>query len=184
MITRRKFVAGITCCAACAAAAGKLAGQTDDATKKENLVAPCGLYCGACRAVLSTQEGNAAPKSGSKMPSMECDGCLGGGRVLAHVTKCAIRECAASKTKSRRCSECAEFPCSRITDFNNDGAQHHSEVLANLRQLRTMGIKDWTKYEEDRWRCPKCQTKLSWYDAECPKCKAPRPDKLFPLKKA
>jgi len=186
MITRREFVCGV----ACAAVAGNVMGQEAGA-KNENLVAPCGLYCGACSGYLTTQgyRDNRASGSGGGKPkpsgeSMLCDGCLGGGRVLAHVTKCAIRTCAESKTKTRRCSECAEFPCSRITDFNNDGMQHHSEVLANLRQLRTMGIKDWTKHEEERWTCPKCQTKLSWYDAECPKCKTPRSDKLFPLKKA
>jgi len=117
-------------------------------------------------------------------PQVNCDGCLGGGRVSGHVPKCAIRECAAAKTKTRHCSECAEFPCSRITDFNDDGVLHHAIVLENLRQLRTMGIKDWAKYEADRWSCPKCGTPFSWYDPECPKCKAPRPDKLFPLKKA
>jgi len=181
MITRREFVAGVTCCAA---VAGKLAGQEAGNAKNEILVAPCGLFCGACRAYIATLENNDEPRPGSKQPSMQCDGCLGGGRAPAHIPKCEIRACAATKTKTGRCSECADFPCGRITDFNNDGMQHHSEVLANLRQLRTMGIKDWTKHEEDRWTCSKCQAKLSWYDAECPKCKAPRSDKLFPLKKA
>ena len=68
---------------------------------------------------------------------MRCDGCLGGGPTPSHVPKCAIKLCAAEKTKTGRCSECAEFPCGLISDFNNDGVQHHSEVLANLRQLRT-----------------------------------------------
>jgi len=181
MITRREFVAGVACCAA---VAGKLAGQETGNAKNEILVAPCGLFCGACRAYLATLENNDESRPGSKQPSMQCDGCLGGGRAPAHISKCEIRACAANKTKTGRCSECAEFPCSRITDFNNDGMQHHGEVLENLRQLRTMGIKDWTKHEEDRWACPKCQAKLSWYDAECPKCKTPRSDKLFPLKKA
>ena len=180
MITRREFVCGVSC----ATIAGNLIGQETGDSKNENLVAPCGLYCGACSAYLTTQEirvGTGKAKAGI---GMQCDGCLGGGRTPAHVPKCAIRECSEAKTKSRRCSECADFPCSRITDFNNDGMQHHSEVLTNLRQLRTMGIKDWTKYEEDRWSCPKCRTKLSWYDVECPECKTSRSERLFPLKKA
>ena len=189
MITRREFVAGVACCAV---VAEKLVGQETDNTRNENLVSPCGTYCGACPMYLATQENNEQRLAsgfgwGSKPPSLEnakCDGCMGGGRVLSHVPKCAIKECAATKTKTRRCSECAEFPCSRITDFNNDGRQHHSELVDNLRQLKKIGIKDWARHEEDRWRCTKCQTKLSWYDAECPACKAPRSDRLFPLKKA
>lgn len=192
MITRRNFVA----CVACASVAGKLMGQEAGGANNEKLVAPCGLYCGACPMYLATQANDekrlasmfgAGSKQPAKPPSLEnlrCDGCGGGGRTPAHVPKCAIKLCAAEKTKSGICSECAEFPCSRISDFNNDGMQHHSEVLENLRQMRAMGIKDWSKREEERWTCSKCRTKLSWYDAECPNCKTPRSDKLFPLKKA
>ena len=194
MITRREFVVGVTCCAACTSVAEKLAGQDVGNSGNEKLVSPCGLYCGACPMYLATQENNEermssrfGAKANSKQPSLEnmrCDGCLGGGPTPAHVPKCAIKLCAAEKTKTGRCSECAEFPCGRISDFNNDGVQHHSEVLANLRQLRTMGITDWTKFEENRWTCSKCQTKFAWYDAECMTCKTPRSDKLFPLKNA
>ena len=178
-ITRREFVAGVACAgAACAAIAGKLTAQETDAAKNENLVAPCGLYCGACTAI---RAGSGAKKS--PMGNMTCNGCLGGGQLTAHASQCAIRECAINKSKTRRCSECPEFPCSLITDFNNHGVPHHAEVLENLRQLQTMGITDWTKHEENRWRCSKCQTMLSWYDAECPDCKNSRSDKLFPLGK-
>ena len=191
MITRREFVAGV----ACAAVAGKLTGQETDTAKNEKLVASCGLYCGACPMYLATQENDEQRLESiqkqfgsgmSKMPREDllCDGCLGGGRLATFCRKCAIRESAASKTKTLRCSECAEFACSRITDFNNDGMLHHAEVLDNLRQLQAIGIENWTKHEEDRWRCPKCGAKVSWYDPECPKCKAQRSARLFPLKKA
>ena len=188
MITRREFVAGVACCAV----AGKLMGQEAGAGNNEYLVSPCGLYCGACSAYIATQrakeQGTAAkPESGAKKPSMgnmQCDGCLGGGRIAPHASSCAIKECAASKSKNRLCSDCPEFPCDRITDFNNDGIPHHGEVLENLRQLKAMGLTEWAKHEEDRWRCSKCRTMLSWYDAECPSCKNSRSDKLFPLRKA
>ena len=203
MITRREFVAGVACCAA---VAGKLTGQEAGAANKENLVSPCGTYCGACPMYLATHENNdqrmtsylnalgnnnlrssSGVESGAKKPpreNMRCDGCLGGGRLPAHAPKCAIRECAATKTKTRRCSDCAEFPCGKITDFSSDGVLHHGELLENLRQLRARGIKDWAKHEEERWRCTKCAARFSWYDAECPECKTPRSDKLFSLKKA
>jgi len=191
MISRREFVAGV----ACTAVAGKLIGQEADTANKEKLVASCGLYCGACPMYLATQENDEQRMAsiqkefggGPKKMSQEdllCDGCLGGGRLASFCRKCAIRESAMSKAKTQRCSECTEFACSRITDFNNDGMLHHAEVLDNLRQLGTMGIANWTKHEEDRWRCPKCRTMFSWYEPECSKCKTPRSDKLFPLKKA
>ena len=210
MITRREFVAGVACCAV---VAGKLGSQESAAANNENLVAPCGTYCGACPMYLDSRENNIhqrttryfaaisankppviakqqpdiakkppdiskqpsdiakKPAAGAKKPAgggmqVACDGCLGGGQVSGHVPACAIRTCAATKTESRRCAECAEFPCSTITALNNN--PHHAELLDNLHQLRSMGIKEWAKHEDDRWRCAKCRAMLSWYDPECP----------------
>jgi hypothetical protein len=160
-------------------------------TAAEKLVAVCGLYCGACPMYLATQQ-NSAEKFAAlqkqfgaafKKEDLLCDGCLGGGRLASFCRKCAMRDCAAGKNSVKRCSDCSEFACSRITNFNNDGMQHHSEVLANLRQLKTMGIKKWTLDEQDRWLCAQCKTVLSWYDPKCPKCSANRSERLFPLKK-
>jgi hypothetical protein len=161
----------------------------------EKLVAPCGLYCGACPMYLATQENNekrleslmqqfSAGKMQMKREDLLCDGCIGGGRVASFCRRCAMRSCAAGKSNVTRCSDCPDVPCAKVTNFNNDGMQHHSEVLENLRHIREMGIGRWTKYEEDRWRCPQCKGKLSWYDKACPKCGAKRSDKLFPLKQA
>jgi hypothetical protein len=81
-----------------------------------------------------------------------------------------------------RCADCPDFPCSRITSFNNDGMLHHAEVLENCRQLRNVGIKEWAKREEERWSCPRCRAAISWYDRACSRCGAKRSERLFPLK--
>ncbi len=204
--SRRKFVQEITGALVCAPCIGKafaLSAQeaAASAAKKpsgkggELLVAPCGLYCGACPMYLASQDNDGQKMkalmqqfSGGKMQMKEedliCDGCIAKGRVASFCRRCAIRSCAEGKTNVTRCSDCPDFPCARITNFNNDGMQHHSEVLANLRQLQKMGIKEWTKNEEDRWRCPQCRTSLSWYDKACPKCGAKRSERLFQLKQA
>ncbi|MBN1569890.1 MAG: DUF3795 domain-containing protein [Acidobacteria bacterium] len=207
--SRREFVqevagvAGALVCAPCLGRAFALSAQ-DAAAKGTNkadegsgelLVAPCGLYCGACPMYLASQEKDdqklkaimqqfGGGKMQLKREDLLCDGCIGGGRVAAFCRKCEMRSCAEGKPNVTRCSDCSEFPCTRITSFNNDGMQHHSEVLSNLRRLKGMGIKEWTEYEEDRWRCPQCRTKLSWYDKACSKCGAKRSERLFPLKQA
>ena len=161
----------------------------------EKLVAPCGLYCGACPMYLATQENSqerlnafaqqfSARKIQMKLEDVLCDGCIGGGRVAAFCQKCAMRSCAAAKTNVTRCSDCPEFPCSKITGFNNDGMTHHAEVLENLGHIREMGIAKWTQNEQARWRCPQCKEKLSWYDKACQKCGTKRSERLFPLKQA
>jgi hypothetical protein len=209
--SRRKFVQGIAgtavagalISAPCIGKAFILSGQnasTPGADKPaegsgERLVAPCGLYCGACPMYLASQEKDdqkfkalmqqfSAGKMQFKQEDLLCDGCIGGGRVAVFCRKCAMRSCADEKANVTRCSDCTEFPCSKITNFNNDGMQHHSEVMANIRQIREMGIKKWTRYEEDRWSCPQCRTRISWYDKACSKCGAKRSDRLFPLKQA
>ena len=74
----------------------------------EKLVAPCGLYCGACPMYLATQENNqqrldslmkqfSAGKMQMKLEDLLCDGCIGGGRVATFCRKCAMRSCAEGK---------------------------------------------------------------------------------------
>jgi hypothetical protein len=94
-----------------------------------------------------------------------------------------MRLCAADKPDATRCSDCPEFPCSRFTDFSNDGRLHHAELPDNLRNLQKMGIKDWARYEQERWQCPECSDSLAWYDSECSNCGAKRSERLFSLTK-
>ena len=107
-MTRRRFVkgmAGTAVCCAClqleglAAHAGISANGDEKGKKAENvgndkeqLVAVCGLYCGACPMYLATQskdeqKQNALLKQFSsgpmklKLEDLLCDGCIGNGRV-------------------------------------------------------------------------------------------------------
>ncbi len=185
MITRRDFVKGV--------AGTAVVGALIEPGKNETLVASCGLYCGACPMYLATQSKDesriktmmqqfSASKMNWKMEDLLCDGCRGTGQLAVFCRKCAIRDSAAAKTKSRLCSDCSDFACSRITGFNNDGMVHHAEVLANLKQLKAVGLTEWAKMEDARWACPGCKGRISWYEAKCPKCGTARSAKLFPLK--
>ncbi|MCE5254050.1 MAG: hypothetical protein LLG45_07595 [Actinomycetia bacterium] len=80
-----------------------------------------------------------------------------------------------------RCSDCDELPCHRITDMVDTGLLHRAEYLPNLEKMRQMGVEEWVKYEEERWRCSQCGVPLSWYDAKCVRCGEPRSERLFPL---
>jgi hypothetical protein len=160
----------------------------------EHLVAVCGTYCGACPMCINTQPGSerrrkemfeqfASGPMKMRLEDLVCDGCLSKGRIAPHCQKCGMRSCAADKSDVTRCSDCPDFPCSRITDFSNDGRLHHAELLHNLRNIRKMGIKDWTKHEQERWKCPECRNSISWYDKACSNCGAKRSERLFALRK-
>lgn len=207
-LTRRGFVKGVAGAAfACAwlpleglAASPKTSVQNtgsggevqENDTGKEHLVAVCGTYCGACFAYIAKNSEDEETKnrlkkefsSGQMKLNMEkfgCDGCLSDGKTAAHCQACTMRKCAEKKQDVTRCSDCPDFPCSLITNFNNDGRLHHAELLGNLRQIRDIGVQKWVKNEEERWCCPQCHLPMSWYDSECARCGTPRSKRLFPL---
>ena len=172
-------------------------------TGKEHLAAACGTYCGACPAYIAKhgedeqtkmklqKRSSAGPTKAMTgippsnwMDGLLCDGCLSGGELAAHCKTCAIRLCAANKQNDSRCSDCKELPCYRITSLINMGGYlHRKEYLPNLKKIREMGVQEWAKKEEERWRCPGCGLPMSWYDAECAGCGEPRSEDLFLLPK-
>jgi len=170
-------------------------------TGKEHLAAACGTYCGACPAYIAKhgedekikmkqqKRLSSGPTKALKgippsnwMDGLLCDGCLSGGQLAAHCQMCNIRLHALNAQKNSRCSDCEELPCYRITNLINMGRYlHRDEYLPNLEKIREMGVQEWVKYEEERWRCPRCGLPMSWYDAECAGCEEPRSERLFPL---
>jgi len=133
------------------------------------LIAYCGLYCGACSFRLAAQENDR--NHIEKMPSYydklkdqpleHCPGC----RLENKCGECKIRDCAINQHYNH-CDECSDFPCDKITNFNNDGRPHHSEVLSYLKLLKEIGEKNWLEYMKKKWSC-KCGTKISWYYKSC-----------------
>jgi hypothetical protein len=203
-ITRRRFVksaAGVTVCCACFPSlvfadsktpSGDNNTEKMDLTDKEKLVAVCGTYCGACPMYINNQpmdkqkvkemfERYAGAPMNMDLDNFVCDGCLAGGHLAFHCKNCKMRLCAEEKQGVTRCSDCSDFPCDRLKAFTSDEKPHHHELLDNLRNLKKRGIKGWTRYEDDRWTCPKCGTPLSWYDPACSNCGTKRSEKLFPL---
>ena len=196
--TRREFVKDVACTACIGAIAGRgmaAAAHPEAPASNEKLVAPCGLYCGACPMYLASKDHDEKKMDalikqfsgrGPKMAAadLQCDGCIAGGRVASFCRTCAMRACAENTKKVARCADCPDFPCAKVTSFNNDGMLHHAEVLENGRKLKEVGIREWAKREEARWRCPQCSANISWYDQTCSKCGAGRSNQLFPLKQS
>ena len=154
----------------------------------QGLAAVCGLYCGACRIYRAWQDNNQqlleetqqnmSSRGATNLEDLRCDGCLGQGNLTPWCQQCEIRRCPDDKPGVTRCSDCPEFPCSRITAFNNDGMRHHAEVLDNLRRLQEIGVENWLRDEEERWRCPQCQAPVDWYSRSCFQCETPQLHRL------
>lgn len=94
-------------------------------------ISPCGLVCSKCDAYRATRMNDpeklemvaADWRERYQCPDIKaelipCDGCMTeGGRKCFHCeNSCQIRPCAVSKGVSV-CSECAEYPCGKLTEF-------------------------------------------------------------------
>ncbi len=157
---------------------------------KENLIAACGLYCGACEMYRAYHDNNEAKQQSLvkafnsrggnfSIKDLECDGCLAGGRLSPWCRQCNIKSCAKRRPGEAICSSaCPDFPCQQLIEFEKQ-MPHHAEVIDNLRRLEKVGIKKHAAQEEKRWLCPQCQTPMSWYYGKCPKCGAERSKKLY-----
>jgi len=89
-----------------------------------------------------------------------------------------MRLCAAEKADVTRCSDCPEFPCSLVTDFDSDGVRHHAEVIENLQKIQQVGAGTWLREQQERWSCPQCGTAMDWYARTCFKCETEQPYRL------
>ncbi|MFC1911583.1 DUF3795 domain-containing protein [Chloroflexota bacterium] len=106
----------------------------EERLKDENLVSPCGLYCGEC---LGFQDGT-------------CGGCISRkGLCLKYSKTCNIYECCVVERKHRFCNECRDFPCGKINTFF-DTPEWHDEVVHNLEQISTIGIKQFLSKQVQR----------------------------------
>ncbi|MBN1614518.1 MAG: DUF3795 domain-containing protein [Deltaproteobacteria bacterium] len=156
--------------------------------EEKHLAAVCGLYCGACTIYRARKDGNreGIERIAQAMSSfidvtpeeLDCDGCLAGGRLTPYCRQCSMRLCAERKHGVTRCSDCPDFPCSLVTDFNNDGMRHHAEVLDNLRKIAEVGVEAWLEGERKRWLCPHCGSPSDWYARTCFHCGKDQPRRL------
>lgn len=149
------------------------------------LAATCGLYCGACLILRAVKNGDtrlldeiaqAQSQSNISASELRCEGCQSDA-VTTWCHRCYFRACALARDITH-CSQCPDFPCQEITDFNNDGMRHHAEALANIQRQRDIGLDAWLEEQEKRWVCPQCGAAVEWWGKTCFHCGAELPRRL------
>ena len=93
------------------------------------MIAMCGLDCGACPAYEATQKNDAVERKrvadmwskefgvDVKPEEINCDGCLSEtGPHFKHCNVCEVRKCGMEKSVAN-CAHCSDYGCDKLSDF-------------------------------------------------------------------
>ncbi len=160
--------------------------------QNRDLMAPCGLYCGACGIYIATRDGNEKFRSimgnlyGTKPEETECLGCMQADppkKRYGYCNACSIRDCVKVKGYYS-CHQCREWPCGLINNFPlATGARVMRRAIPQWRACVAAhgddkGSVEWASAECERYHCSACGQPLFRGAQRCRACKKPVADEL------
>ncbi|HCT31238.1 MAG TPA: hypothetical protein DIW31_11040 [Bacteroidales bacterium] len=145
----------------------------DNITPNKQTAAVCGLFCKSCGIYIATQANNTdqlnriADRLGFPRDQVRCDGCRTDVNS-AYCKTCNLKTCA-SKKGVEFCSQCNEYPCSQLKDFQSQ-LPHRAELFQSLDRIKEVGWEKWYVEMAERLSCTKCNQLSGWYDFACSNC--------------
>jgi predicted RNA-binding Zn-ribbon protein involved in translation (DUF1610 family) len=129
-----------------------------------NLAAPCGIYCGACRQYLVLKK-NQLEQRGFKRG---CEGCRIRNKNCVFIRK----DCSAlKKNQIEYCNECNNFPCQNLQKMDNLYQKRYAvNMIGNLKRIKDIGVEKWLQEQKVLYTCPECGGEICVHDAECYDC--------------
>ena len=126
-----------------------------------DVLAPCGVYCGACPAFQAT-----------------CLGCVSDSRDQARSSKwsCKVRDCCLTVKKESFCGLCSDFPCELIkkkllaSHPGESRFRYRHEIPRNFEKMKELGLEDYLEFQKKRWTCPFCEGTVRFYRYTCDLC--------------
>ena len=140
---------------------------------KEELAAPCGLYCGVCGVYIAHRDNNTKFKErlttvyGVGVDEIRCQGCLSD-ELFGYCQTCSIRSCTQEKA-IEGCHQCTDFPCGFIENFPLPVGK--KVILRAIPTWRELGTIRWIEEEEKRYHCPHCGYQLFRGAQRCRECR-------------
>lgn len=139
------------------------------------LLSPCGLYCGVCGILIAHRENNEKFKEklsavyGVTIDQIKCKGCMSD-EVFMYCQICPIKSCAKDR-EYEGCYECNDFPCEHINNFSFPVGK--KVMLRAIPRWRELGTESWIEEEKQRYTCPNCENELFRGAKRCRNCKQP-----------
>jgi len=169
-----------------------LKGWKEEEIRNTDLMAPCGLYCGACGIYIATRNGNEKFRTvmanlyQTKPEETECFGCMQPDppkKLYGYCQTCQIRDCVKSKG-FYSCHQCREWPCALIQNFSlATGLRVMKRTIPVWRAKVAEhgdeeGNVEWVRSELERYHCPSCGEPLFRGAQRCRACKSSVADEL------
>jgi len=159
-------------------------GWSEDEIRNKDLMAPCGLYCGACGVYIASRDNNEKFKQvmgnlyGTKPEQTECLGCMQPEppvKMYGYCRICGIRTCVRSKGYYS-CHQCAEWPCGKIENFGfATGRRVMKSTIPVWREKVKQfgdgkGSVEWARSVCERYHCSSCGKPLFRGAKRCRAC--------------
>jgi hypothetical protein len=115
----------------------------------EELVAPCGLYCGACPLYMASKDEKTAQAISQKFDiPIEAAKCIGCRPAMGSPTPCRGNKCATYACAEEKglftCGECDDFPCNKLAPVaEKANAIPHNTKIYNLLLIKRDGLEAW-----------------------------------------
>ena len=130
------------------------------------MVAPCGVVCDLCSAFQRKRN--------------KCVGCNNDDNNRYHYSKCSkckIKNCLEKNGNGKLlCNICNKFPCRLIIKLDvRYRVKYGESPIENLHEITRIGIKDFMKEFNKKWKCKKCSNLLCVHRGYCLFCKEKNP---------
>ncbi len=131
---------------------------------KVDLIAPCGMNCGVCKAYLAYSR-NVPYKKGKVY---HCPGCRVRDKNCAFIKRDCHRKVGKQLTF---CFECTDMPCKRLVKLDElYRARYGMSMVENLKIIKEKGISEFIRSQTEKYRCPSCGDVVSVHDGKCYAC--------------
>ncbi len=130
---------------------------------KSELVAPCGMNCGICKAYLAYTHD--FPRQRGKVT--HCAGCLPRAKNCYVIRGCPRLR----KHEIQSCSQCDTMPCKHLAHLDKRYRERYEmSMVININELKTKGLDAFLEDQELKYRCPNCGDIICVHDRKCYSC--------------